>query len=202
MTNSDFDAAYAQAQDGDTFSIEIKDDACTPKNLIGAMIQGMAGDKAHIGLLFCKAKKQSIEAMPPAVKIANILDYRGQEGVDIFFYRLNNQTATQTQQILNEAVNWIGTKYNLRIIAQQLWRKTLCGLPLVGFLFNKFVPKWPMWFAGDVKKDGVDCSCVTSIIYRAGACPGFLSDIKDPRAITPDQFSNAREIYDVSRATC
>jgi hypothetical protein len=199
MTNEDFDRAYADAKDGDFFSIEVAADKTTPKDLIGVLIENFAGDKAHIGLLFKKADNKTIEAWPPKIGFADILNYRGREGVSIFFYRLYNQTDIQTQQILSEAVTWLGEPYNLKIIAQQLWRKTICGLPVIGFLFNKFLPKLPMWFAGDPRKDGMDCSGVSTLIIRK-ACPGFLKDIPDARAVTPDQFSNAPEILDVSRA--
>lgn len=204
MNQIDFDAALALVRDGDSFSVRVGPNA--PPSIgafLGRSIESMSGDWTHIGLVYNRAGDKSIEAAPPHVDFAKLSAYRGQPGISIAFYRLKAQTPIQTQQILNEALNWIGVPYNLAIIGAQAARATLCGLPIIGgLLFSWWLPTVPVWGGWDnaaLKKSGVDCSCLTSIIMRS-ALPTFLKKYKDPRAITPTEYADAGELVEISRA--
>ena len=205
MTNEDFDAALALAQDGDSFAIRVEPGAPIDSfgDDLGKLIEGLSGNDTHIGLLYNKAQDKTIEAQPPCVDFSTISKYRGLKGISIYFYKLPLQTDGETQQILSEAVKWIKVPYNVGILAGLAVRQGFCDFPVLGgLLFNWWIPKMPVWGGWDtaaLHKSGVDCSCVTSIMMRA-ARPNFLSQYKDPRAITPTIYADNGPITEVSRA--
>jgi len=201
MTEKDFDEAYARAENGDFFSIDISDEGSLKDDfgqLAGVLIQFGTGGYAHIGYVREKDIDMSVEAIDKGTVPTNIVKaYRGKSSVGITFWRLKDMTPEKLK-IMNDTCDTIvGQKhpYAWGNVLRLGGRALLCKIPLLGWFINKFV--WKIPYIGDDGKD-LFCSEVATIIARS-ADKEFRKDYQ-PNEVTPTMFCESSHLIQVSRA--